>query len=515
MTNPYQQAAAIELLRRAEALESIEKFAAFMAPVNTLEFGWSPAPHHKVIIDHLEALERGDIRRLLIMAPPGSAKSTYCSIQFPLWYLAKHPDHFLLCCSNTEDLAKNFNGRRRNGALSPEWIQLADSKLDEKRQGIELFATVNGGTVMAAGVGSAITGRRSHLNILDDPVRGFEEALSMTQLDKIWQWYEYDFRTRLMPQIGKELVITTRWSKRDVAGRILDLANDGREEWTIVRLPMLCDDPLRDPLQRKTGEPLWPSWFDGQLIEQNQRDPRRWSAMYQQVPLDESGQWIDEDCIQYVEKLPNDLRFVIGVDLALTVGRGDYTVLAVLGLDGEHNVYLVEVARDRITPDETAKRLFALCKTYKPTDVLIDDDNASKVFRRLVAQLAREHAAHHVNLWPLPTRGQDKETRAAAIRGWFLQKRVFIKRGPWNADVHRELLSFPAGDHDDVVDALSLVGRRLDYLVTPSVESVATRDKRENWLYTGERDEHGRYITRATLEQLWEDHKPPPSRRIN
>jgi predicted phage terminase large subunit-like protein len=449
------------------------------------------------------------------MAPPGSAKSTYCSIQFPLWYLARHPDRLLLCCSNTEDLAKHFNRRRRNAALSPEWMRLADSKLRDNEQGVEQFATVNGGSITAAGVGSAILGRRSDLNVLDDPVRSFEEALSPVQLDKIWDWYLSDYRSRLVPT-GRELVITTRWSKRDVAGRIIDLASAGKEDWTVVRLPMLCDDPQRDPCGRKYGAPLWPEWFKDEMIVENQRDPRRWTAMYQQLPLDESGQWVNDEHIQYVDRVPDDLHYVVAIDLALTVGRGDFTVLAVAGVDADRNLYLVDMVRDRIAPDATAERLFALCATYEPREVLIDDDNASKVLVRLLAQMAREREVTSLNWWPMSLRGRDKETRATAIRGWLLQKRVFLRRAAWNADVHRELLGFPAGEHDDVVDALSLIGRRLDQLSTPARPSPAVVKPSAGWLYTGERDERGRLLSRATLDELWvAHHDEKPQRRVN
>ena len=89
-----------------------------MAGTGSNDFQHPPAAHHHLIIAHLEALERGEIQRLMILAPPGSAKSTYCSIQFPLWRLARQPDKNILCASNTQDLAEAFNRRRRNIALT-------------------------------------------------------------------------------------------------------------------------------------------------------------------------------------------------------------------------------------------------------------------------------------------------------------------------------------------------------------------------------------------------------------
>src|SRR5690606_4062182 len=132
--------------------------------------------------------------------------------------------------------------------------------------------------------------------------------------------------------------VTTRWARNDPAGRILDLIEEGAEDWLVIRLPMLADSP-DDPRGREYGQELWPEWFGKHQIEQNIRNPLRWAALYQQVPLDDSGSWVPFDCIQYVPEteIPKDLNLVIAVDLALSAGKGDFTVFVVAGLDAERN----------------------------------------------------------------------------------------------------------------------------------------------------------------------------------
>jgi hypothetical protein len=71
----------------------------------------------------------------------------------------------------------------------------------------------------------------------------------------------------------------------------------------------------------------------------------------------------------------------------------------------------------------------------------------------------------------MPMRGQDKETRAAPLRGMFKRGKVFLKKADWNSWVVRELLMFPNAmgqGVDDAVDALSLIGRRLGQLAAPA-----------------------------------------------
>lgn len=497
-----RQAAAQEILRRKAALDSMFDFRSYMSATNSEDFKHEPARHHSQIIRELERLERGEIRNLLILAPPGSAKSTYCSIQYPLWRLARSPNLNILCASNSEGLAENFNRRRRNIALTPEWRTLSGTQLAPDLQGVGHFGTEKEGGIRAAGVGSAIVGFRSHLNILDDPITGVEQALSSTQLDKQWDWFHSEFRTRLVPT-GRELIVSTRWAKRDIAGRILDLVRQGKEQWTVLRLPMLADSE-DDPLGRKLGDPLWPEYFGPEFIAEKQQSFLLWSTQFQQKPLDDSGTWISQNEIQFEDKAPERLNYVICVDLALSVGRGDYTAIVICGVDSKRNIHIVEVQRERIAPDAVAARLFDLTAQYGPSQVLIDDDNSSKVLTRMIHELGRNGSGPVIPFSMLPLAGRDKETRAAAIRGWFLQRRVFIVRAPWNSSLVHELLEFPNGDHDDQVDALSLIGRRLVYVSTPMEEKQVVRDPYEGFALRHTAD--GVWMTKSTLDELWEDH---------
>jgi len=491
---------AAEELRRRDALESLLAYRAYMADVSK-DFAFPPARHHELIISKLQDLEQGRIKRLLICAPPASAKSTYCSVQFVTWHLARNPTHTILCASNTQDLAERFNRRRLNAVLHPTWTVLNDVRLSAREQAVSNFATEAGGGCIAAGVGTTITGIRSDLNVLDDPVKGFEEANSATQLEKIAEWYFTDFRSRLSKE-GKELIVTTRWAKNDIAGRVIELARQGKEDWMVLRLPMIADSDA-DALDRQQGEPLWSNGYSTTKIDEERRDARRWSCMWQQIPLDESGSWLSHEHITYEDDPPSQLSYVIALDLALTIGRGDYTVILVAGLDADRRLHIVDVERDRTTPEITVRRVFDLCARYEPTEVLIDDDNASKVLTRLMFELGRAAGRSPPPISPQPIRGRDKETRAAAMRGLFLSGGVRLLRGLWNAALHRELLEFPAGEHDDQVDALSLIGRRFPMLPSPERLTPQTADPYAGLLIRPGSD--GRLYLNATLEELFED----------
>jgi predicted phage terminase large subunit-like protein len=422
-----------------------------------------------LMVHHLDRLERGEIKRLLILAPPGSAKSTYSGIQFPVKHLCYNPHENIICASNTQDLATGFNRRRLNAALSPEWMTLSSTKLDKNMQSMEHFGTESQGSIKAVGVTTSVVGNRSHLNILDDPIRGMEEAYNPTTLEKQWDWFNNEFRTRLVPE-GKELIVSTRWARKDIAGRIIERVEAGEEDWTVLRLPMLADK-LDDPMGRALGESLWPEYFDAKFIEEKRRSPLLWATQYQQTPLDEKGTWIDYDKI-ILEDHPGretELKYVIAMDLAHTLGRGDFTVIVVAGVDCFRRLHIIHVDRERTNAAETVNRLTDLCRIYAPSEVLVDDDNASKVFAAYVVESFR-NGIQKGSMPPIsmqPIRGQNKEARATAIRALFITDQVRIVKAKWNNDLIRECLEFPSGEHDDIIDSLSLIGRRMHMLSSP------------------------------------------------
>jgi predicted phage terminase large subunit-like protein len=501
-TDQLRQEAAKEILRRRRALDDLGAFREYMADTHSVDFEHPPARHHQLIMEKLEKLERGEIQRLLILAPPGSAKSTYCSIQYPLWRLARQPNRNILCASNTQDLAENFNRRRRNIALAPEWMTLAQTKLAGDLQGAGHFGTEREGGIKAAGVGSAIVGFRSHLNILDDPIRNHEEAFSATALEKQWDWYHSDFRSRLVPG-SPELIVSTRWAKKDIAGRFLDAVKEGKEQWTVLRLPMLADSDS-DPLGRALGESLWPDWFGPKFIAEKQQNVLHWSTQYQQTPLDESGSWVGNEHIHYTDHQPSgEPHRIIAIDLALSVGKGDWTVFVVGQLDADRRLHIIHVERARIGPDESVDKLFDLCWIYQPREVLADDDNATKVFKAAVHERLRQpkQGQHPFALHLLPMRGKDKETRAAAIRAMFLRGDVRLLKASWTATLVKELVEFPSGDHDDQVDALGLIGRRYPMLSAPAKPRNET-DIREKMLILPGNEGH--YLMQGGLDEMFE-----------
>lgn len=445
-----------ELLARKQAQQSFLKFIEYS------ELGIVPARHHRLLIDHLEAIERGDIQRAMFLMPPGSAKSTYASVLFPPWFMGRNPEASVLGVSNTTELAERFSRRSRNLVGNPRFRNVFGFGVSEDTKSAGSWETERGGEYFAAGVGAAIAGRRADLGLIDDPIKTREEADSERVRQKQWDWYVNDFSTRLKPG-ARQILIQTRWHEDDLGGRILERE---ASRWTVVKLPMVAQ--ASDPLDRKPGERLWPEWFTDEMVQQARLDPRAWNALYQQDPAPEEGDFFQrEDLGEYVE-LPQKLHFYGASDYAVTDGQGDYTEHGVFGLDYNGDIYVVDWWRDQTKPDVWVEKQCDLILHYKPLVWFGEKGLIRNAVESTLRKRMQERQAFCRLEW-LPSI-TDKVARARAIQARCAMGKVYMpKHAGWKADLMREVLGFPGGKYDDGVDALSLIGRGLEFSKTPEI----------------------------------------------
>jgi predicted phage terminase large subunit-like protein len=432
-----------------------------------------PAAHHRLLIDKLEAVARRDIPRLAIFMPPGSAKSTYASVLFAPWLLANQPHINVLAASHTTELAEKWGRRVRN--LIAEHSNVLGISLSQDSQAAGRWALSSGGEYYAAGVGTGIAGFRANLGIIDDPIRSRQDADSELIRDRIWDWYINDFRTRLVPG-AREVLIQTRWHEDDLAGRALN-----HFEWDVLCLPAIAED--NDLLGRAPGEPLWDDdqyGYGQQLIELRKTTPARtWSALYQQRPAPEDGDYFKAEWFRPVYNLPdsNTLRVYGASDYAVTADGGDYTVHVIVGIDPEGRMYLLDLWRKQASSDVWVDAYCDLVLKWRPIGWAEEQGQIRAGLGPYIDKRSRERRAF-CHRESFPTRG-DKAVRAQSIRGRMGSVGLYVPEfEPWYPTFRSELLSFPAGKHDDQVDALGLVGQLLDKMTsgTKPQKPVMSRD---------------------------------------
>lgn len=461
------------------AFSRLIAYAAYQWP------GYRDAPHHRLIARKLEAVERGEIKRLMIFMPPRHGKSMLASEFFPAWYLGRNPSHYVIASTYAQELADDF-GRKVKGQIADgsyqaifPGVRLAEDSQSVKRfhveGGIEL-GTTQRGAYYSVGVGGPLTGRGAHLLMIDDPVKNREEADSEVVRRRIRDWYTSTAYTRLMPG-ARIVVIQTRWHEDDLSGWLLK--EHQHEGWDVVSLPAISD----------AGEALWPEQYSQAELERIKAavGPRDWSALYQQRPAPESGDYFKREWFRYYEDAPERLQIYGASDYAITAKGGDYTVHGIFGVDRAGRIYLLDLWRQQTTSDVWIDAFLDLVARWKPIQWAEEQGQIIKsldpfINKRSIERqtfVAREQFASL----------SDKASRAQAIRGRMAQGMVYFPRNaPWLADLERELLTFPVGVNDDQVDVLSLLGRMLDTLT--SVPEPVKRFKEDRWARAFERLDH-------------------------
>ncbi len=421
--------------------------------------GYQPAAHHRLLIEHLEAVARGQVSKLMIFMPPGSAKSTYTSELLPAWFGALAPGEPIIAASHTGKLALRFSGRVQRYVRAFGDV-LGYSLASEAR---ERWENTHGAEYLAAGVGGAIPGYRAGLAIIDDPYPGRKEADSETYRDSVWQWWNGDLQPRLKPTAGV-ILMHTRYHEDDLAGRLLEIEG---HEWTVLKLPAVADQP-DDPLGRALGEPLWadqPNYPFGALMLRKKMElersgsTREWQSQYQQNPRPAEGALFKTGMIEVMEAEPNlrGAKLGRGWDLAATRKIGtndpDWTVGVKLALMPSGLYVVLDVFRDRLGPDERDNVIFNLsnqdgrgtCKVGIPQD-------PGQAGKQQVLALTRLLSGHKIES---SVETGDKATRATPVISQVNAGNLAIVRAPWNRPFIDELGAFPNGAKDDQVDALS------------------------------------------------------------
>lgn len=452
-----------------------------------------------MIAEKLEAVARGEIKRLRIHMPPRHGKSELASKRFPAWFLGTQPRRNIIAASYSSDLATDFGREVRNIVASSEYQRIFDTTLSDDSTAANRWHTNHGGMYVAAGVGSSITGRGAHILLVDDPFKDREEADSERQREKVWRWYTSTAYTRLESDIrrgdvseddqlwhellddigdgkaepfeGAIIGICTRWHDDDWAGRIEKAERDGGEKWETLDLPAILS----------TGEALWPEKYPLPTLHRIKSaiGERDWSALYQQRPTPDEGNYFKREWFHFYDQAPKHLRIYGASDYAVTGGGGDYTVHVVCGVDPEDNIYVLDMWRRQTETHIWVEAFIDLVAKWKP---LMWSEESGQIIKSLgpfIDKRMRERKTY-CRREPFPSVA-DKPTRCRSFQARASMGKVYLPQNAiWITDMLAELMRFPI-DPDDIPDALGLIGRSLDKMVGGRVPVETNDAGQDKW----------------------------------
>ena len=323
-----------------------------------------------------------------------------------------------------------------------------------------------------------------HVLLLDDLVKDIEAADSITIRDNTWEWYLSTAYTRLAPG-GGVIGIMTWWSADDWAGRIQEAMNAGDgDKFEIVRYPaineygdeyVLEDDTITEiqpgrlvpagaRMTRPQNTAIHPARYTTEAMLRIKRNliaggqKRVWDALYQQNPVPDEGNFFNKEMFRYYGSPParSDLYVYQAWDFAISEGKeSDYTVGVCIGQDHYDNLYILDVRRFRSGDGGyIIDEILDFAATWN-ADVLGFEDG--QIWKAIEFQFQkrceerRQYPSYEL-LKPLT----DKMVRANPLKGRMQLGKVFFdKHAPYFTDLHKEFLHFPAGKHDDQVDAVA------------------------------------------------------------
>lgn len=410
--------------------------------------------HHKIIAKKFEQIRDGTLKRLIINMPPRHTKSEFGSYLLPAWLMGQRPSLKIIQATHTAELAQRFGRKVRNLMdMAPYKGVFPDVELKADSKAAGRWDTNSGGEYFAAGVGGAMTGRGADLLIIDDP-HSEQDAYSEVALENCWEWYLGGPRSRLQPG-GAVVVIMTRWSTKDLTGRLLNaMGKDIKgDKWEVVEFPAIFDQG--EPNER----PLWPEYWkleELQAVRASISVPK-WQSMYQQNPTADEGAIIPRDWWRIWEKdsVP-PLEYIIqSYDTAFSKKEtADYSAITTWGVfypvEGESaHIMLLDYKKGRWDFPELKRKAYEEHKYWEPDTILIE----AKATGMPLTQELRRMGIPVVNY--TPSRGQDKISRVHSVSPLFEAGFVWCPETTWAEELIEEVAAFPLGEHDDAVDSMT------------------------------------------------------------
>lgn len=450
----------LELIKEAQCRKARTCFLTFRQIINPkMKWGWwqrEITAHLQKFYDDLAAGERP---KLVIEAPPQHGKSVV-TVEFIAWASGRNPDNKTIYGSFSDDLGVRANSQLQRIYAGEDYRRIfPDLQIGRTTDGdtglvnqCQLEHIGKEGYFQNTTVRGSITGKTLDLGVIDDPLKGRQEANSPAVREAAWNWFTNDFFTRFSEHAGM-LIVLTRWHLDDPVGRLIAAMGD---QIKILKYAAIAE---KDEPNRKEGEALFPEHKSLHFLRERERlmPVGDWLALYQQRPTASEGEVFEPDKIDIVDAIPRAIkRMVRGWDFAGST-NGDYTVGVLLGvMDGllpsTDSYIILDVVRVRA---KTHKRDELIKTTTKNDGYAVkqsfpqDPGSAGKSqIHYLTTQLQGGRVISS-------TETGSKEVRAEGVASQVNFGNVVMLRAEWNPRFVEELRYFPGGLNDDQVDALA------------------------------------------------------------
>jgi len=415
--------------------------------------------HIEAIAEHLEAVSRREITRLIINVPPGSMKSLAVAVFFPAWVWVNSPERRFIYASYSDTLSRRDSLRCRR-IIESDWYK---GHWGNKVQPVKTdwnsgrFVNTAGGVRLCTTIGGGVTGEHADIQVVDDPIKPLEvtgsPAVASNTLERVATWWTETMSSRLIDfNKSARIIIMQRLHEGDLAG-LMEAAGG----YDSLMLPMEYEPSrarvtsigFKDP-RRTPGELLWAERFTPEAVAKLKKDlgSRGYQAQLQQNPVPSEGLIFKESWIQYYTEPPKYTKLIQSWDFTFKKVGSSYVVGQVWGIH-DNNYYLVDEIRGKFSFTESCKAVERLTQKYPRAHIKLVEAKANG--NAIVDALTKK-----IQGFKLIEPEGGKEARAQAVEPLWEGKNIYLPANKdWVGDWITELLGFPSRVDDDRVDAMS------------------------------------------------------------
>lgn len=444
-------------LKIRKARESFWEFCKALAP----SFYKEDREYLKILCNGLQDIKEGriDKKGLTISMPPRHGKSRTVGL-FTAWCIGKDISSQIMTCSYNELIGTEFSRNCRE-LIQEESIDELGIVFRDIFPNIEIKkgnSSVNNWTVLGGystyyggGFGSSFTGRGCNILIVDDPIKNAEEALNDNTLEKIYQTYTDTLMSRVEGE-GITIIIQTRWSKKDLIGRVLDDTPDDFLEINMKACSseekklMLCENVLSydkyNSLKRSMSELIFMANYNQVCIDAK-GTLYKGLKHYDDIPIDEYGKSLFEQIVAYID----------------TADKGkDYLACCVAGCY-QKELYILDILYTQEPMEITEKLVARMLYENDVTVAMFESNNGGGLFSRRINEILLNNYNTNKIVIKEQVQTKNKWTRIMVTAPWLMEHMLFpfSAKHRWR-EAWEHLITFSANGknlHDDLEDCLT------------------------------------------------------------
>jgi predicted phage terminase large subunit-like protein len=396
-------------------------------------------------------------------------KSLIVNVIYPAWLLGHNPAESILTATYSSELLEHHS-RTFLRLMQSAWYRKIFPNTIIDREALRAITTTAGGFRFSTTVSGQLTGTGGNYIIIDDPLNAILYDSQLAR-EKVIEWYSFSLSTRQNQKDTVMILIAQRLHEEDLPGYLMQQGN-----WEVLKLPAIAEEDETFTINGKTfgrrkNDVLAPERFGIEFYEAQRKELKSeyaFAGQYQQRPAPVGGGEFKIELLQYYSGhlQHSDFTRIICVDPANENKKtSDYSVFAVLGLGTDHNLYLLDGTRDRLSLYERREELFYLHNKFKPPFVGYEHYGMNSDIAYY--KLSMNELNYRFNIMPVGGHLK-KEDRIRRLRPLLEQRRIWVPHSlikytkdgrtvDFIKELQQEMVMFPNGTHDDILDSISRI----------------------------------------------------------